>query len=836
MVPAESAVQLHARALVESAGGRHAAARRLLSWALRRGPDSVLRAHLLVSLAYHEAERHGLAAGVALLDEADGVPDLPTQVRGLVAGQRGMLNMRAGQTAAAMAAFDMALRLLDERDPTEVCRVLLNRGALNLRQGRAAAARADFTRLLDVAAVHGLHMPAAKAHHNLGYVALLEGDLPRALREMDAVNPMLGAESPAFAGIYYLDRAQVLIAAGLFGEADEDLRRAVGLFEEAGMPQDRATAQLTLAQLAVLEDRWADARQLARLARRAFVRRGAQNWALIAASVAVTADVSRGHSSRTTVRVATELAADLAAAGFDEEARRTSLTAAVAAINIGDLATAIGIARRQAKLRHDDAIVVRLKARELRARLAEATGHPARAGVELRAALDDLHRYQSSFGSLDLQTAVSGHGRRFAEWGVRRALASGRPERVFGWAERARALSTRLPPVHPPDDPDTADLIEQLRAVRNTLRTQLLAGRPEPGLVARRTVLERLIRQRTWHVSGPGESSAPARLALLRERLGSAGDATFIAYLVSDGQLHALVVGARATRLRDLGPVAPVIETHRRLRADLEALAMVNLPHPVREPVRASYRNTLAALNESLAVPLRGLLGDGPLLLAPAAALVTTPWTLLPLFRGRPLTVVASATGWLAARKAVGLPRSPTVTAAAGPRVPRAEEEVRLVAGAWPTASVLTGSSAQAGAVREAAGATDVLHIAAHGVHEPDNPLFSHLELADGPLFGYEFERLPRRPHHVVLSACEMGLAHTRPGDETLGMTAALLHSGCGSVVGAVASIADDLACRVAIRHHAGLRQRLTPAAALAAALDEGDGEPAPLVCFGAGW
>jgi hypothetical protein len=70
-------------------------------------------------------------------------------------------------------------------------------------------------------------------------------------------------------------------------------------------------------------------------------------------------------------------------------------------------------------------------------------------------------------------------------------------------------------------------------------------------------------------------------------------------------------------------------------------------------------------------------------------------------------------------------------------------------------------------------------------------------------------------------------------------MTAALLHGGAGSVVAGVARIADAAAFRVGPAHHAGLRRGLTPAAALAQAIAESGadgGDPAPLVCFGAGW
>jgi hypothetical protein len=220
---------------------------------------------------------------------------------------------------------------------------------------------------------------------------------------------------------------------------------------------------------------------------------------------------------------------------------------------------------------------------------------------------------------------------------------------------------------------------------------------------------------------------------------------------------------------------------------------------------------------------------------------------------------VASVARWLAARgphERVRLPATPAVALAAGPAVARAPGAIAAVAAVWGpvlgSGSIGTGVCGQrpstprtlstvvatAGAVRDAAGAADLLHVAAHGRHEPDNPLLSHLDLVDGPLFGYELERLARMPRHIVLSACELGLVRARPGDETLGMTAALLHAGAGSVVAGVARVGDAAAHRVAVAHHAGLRAGRPPAEALADALAAmgPDEDPPPLVCFGAGW
>jgi len=90
----------------------------------------------------------------------------------------------------------------------------------------------------------------------------------------------------------------------------------------------------------------------------------------------------------------------------------------------------------------------------------------------------------------------------------------------------------------------------------------------------------------------------------------------------------------------------------------------------------------------------------------------------------------------------------------------------------------------------------------------------------------------------AVLSACELGCAETRVGDERLGMTAALLQAGVGSVVAGVARVDDGVNALVARAHHRGLVAGLPPAPTLASAPASlpGDLSPAPFVCSGSGW
>lgn len=72
-----------------------------------------------------------------------------------------------------------------------------------------------------------------------------------------------------------------------------------------------------------------------------------------------------------------------------------------------------------------------------------------------------------------------------------------------------------------------------------------------------------------------------------------------------------------------------------------------------------------------------------------------------------------------------------------------------------------------------------IAHIAAHGHVHPENPLFSSLELQDGPLYGYDIARIENPPEIVVLSACASGLAR------------AFLDAGTRAVIASVLPVPD---------------------------------------------
>jgi len=171
----------------------------------------------------------------------------------------------------------------------------------------------------------------------------------------------------------------------------------------------------------------------------------------------------------------------------------------------------------------------------------------------------------------------------------------------------------------------------------------------------------------------------------------------------------------------------------------------------------------------------------------------------------------------------------------AGPGLARSTDEADDVAAAWGSAKSFAGESATGANLAKAMGDARVLHIAAHGTHQSENPLFSSLRLYDGPLFAHELDQTAGTPEHVVLSACELGLATVRPGDEALGLTSVLLRLGTKSVVAGVARIGDDVAAEMMGTYHRLLAAGEDSASALANATAASD-HPVPLVNFGATW
>jgi hypothetical protein len=854
---------MHADALAASDDGRPAAAVRYLRAGLRLiGPDpeddspaeAGIRGRLLISLAWAESERGRVGTGFRLLDAAE-QHIVPAQ-RPILLAQRGLLLKRSGRHDLALHQYDEAVALLTEQSsPLDLVKVLNNRSLVHIEAGHIRLARADLRRCGQVADRHGLALHAALSRVNLGCMDVLAGDLPSALGAFAAARAEYERLAPGRLPALAVERARALVAAGLFTEADRELAGAIEGATAQQLSHTYADAVQVRAEAALLAGRPDDAADWARLARSLFQGRDNTRRAVLAsllelradlgaASEHVTADYPGADHAGAIAGRARTLATRLARLSLPEDARVASLVAARALITAGKPGQAARMAARYGPPGRIDRLDTRLLWRLARAELAAATGRRDEASGQLLAGIATLHRHRAQFGCLDLQTGAAVHGQDLARAGLAAALASGSPAAVYRWTERSRAQALLLPAPRPPDnlaDPDAAAAVEELRQARHVLRARELTGEPVGGLRARIERLQRRIREQSWAAPGHRGLPAPAiaPFSAVREDTRGAG---LVIYLKDGLLLRALVVVDGSARLRSLGAYAAAGEAVLRLRADLDAQAGRALPSRLATAVAAATRQNAAALASAVLSPLLAEVGDRDLVVIPVGALTAAPWALLPGCAGRPVTVTPSATAWRAARRrlegigqrSAGRSSSrPGTLLVAGPGNARGDAEVRAIAALHPGALILTGPRATPAATLAGLGTAAIAHLAAHGQHQAENALFSTLELAGGPLLGYDLQRAAPVPAMVVLSACDLGLTDVRPGDETFGIVTALLAAGAGTVVASVARVADDTAMAVMVGYHEAITAGRPPAAALATALNRQ--AAAGFVCFGAG-
>ena len=830
------AENLRTKGVAANSGGRPAEARRLLRDALRvtstleAGPDvASLRCRILISSALPMFESRGLHAALEVLHEAERLSEGLDTVWPLVHSQRAALYGRSGSLLEAKRELDRAVAGIRALPPRDQAVIMLTRGTVNTHLGNLDQSHQDLVQAVSVASAHGFGELVPKAQHNLALVEYVRGDIPRALSLLADVVPAAGWVAPAIP----LDHGRVLLEVGLVREAQSRLLEAEHLATEEGLRHEQGEAMVEMSRAALLLGQWDDALAYAHRAQRLFSRRGSEGWRDHAGLMALIVDVVTRRRPGVTAARARALADRFAILGARDLDAYASLLAAEAII---DAQGAEGVTAAQSLLRrsaHNSRSLSysrRLYGQLVRAKVADAASNRPRVTRILRDAADSLAVEQGRSASLDLRAAVALHGRRLADFAIFRSMTEGSVRGVFEAIERWRAVSNRLPPVAPPDDPELAHLTSQLRQLREQERG-VSAGRNRA--TQNIAVLERRIRERDWHGVG-SQAAVPARpvsVTALQLRL-AARSAALVSYFSHAGTIHAVVVTPRGSALTSLMAESEVVELVTQVRADVIAANQPRLHPAIVSSVRGSLRRRLDELDRALLVPL-GLRHER-LVVVPSYAVAGLPWGMLPTRVGRPTTVVRTATTWAS----TAFPPESTATslyAVAGPGLALADAEVDAVAALWPAADAVHAEESTEAGLVEALRSRSVVHIAAHGEHQAENALFSSVRLSDGVLFAHELQRGGVTAEHVILSACDVGRATIRPGDEALGLTASLLALGAKNVVAAVAPVPDAVAHRVMIAYHENLVAGLDVSAALAQAslVDDLGG----LFCsFGSDW
>ncbi|WP_345802846.1 CHAT domain-containing protein [Microbacterium sp. AZCO] len=817
-----SAAELHRRGRAHLNAGRNAAARRVLVLADQRTDDADLRARIAGSLAALLIRQGDPDAADRLCREALALPGVSPATGAVLHGQLGLLALEHGDLEEAIAHLTRGISGIGD-DAEYRAPMLVNRSVAYSQAGRLAAARADVEAAARDYETVGGEVEQAMAVHNAGYIALLEGDLVAALETMGRARGALAAASAVNAAICDLDRAEVLRDAGLVREAEQSLERVIAIFGTHRMRQAKGEAQFHLAR-SLLTHTPAEASATAAAATRTFRTIGSEWWALRSDAVRLRAlflsarDGAPGRREPASAHEVDEVVAALEERDLRGEAAALRLTH-----ELWLASRQVPATRAPVRTPPGASLPVRLLAQEVRAARAAAKGTESDVRRHTAAGLDALAEWQRSFGSLDLTTSLVMHGRGLVFAGLRSAVRSGRADVLFDWSERARQLSRQTIPVRPPRDEALAADLAELRMLRSE------AGSADWLAEPRAAELSERVRRRQW--TSTGAAGTRRRVALEELRTSLPPDTAFVSYVFDELGLTAVAVtdeGARAVEIGAWTRIAPLFAG---LRADLDVSASVR-SGPLVALVRESLDDRLTALSAALLDPVTPTIGGRRTAITVPGVLGGTPWAMLPAMRGRAFTIATSASQWLADREGR---TSAGVGFVAGPRVSRGMEEVARAAAAWDAAAILNPSTATVDSTEALAARVGTLHLAAHGRHAAENPLFSGLELTDGALFGYDIDLIPRVPDTVVLSACELGRSSVRWGEEAIGMTRAWLHAGTCCVVASPVIVSDDVACDLLAAMHERLAAGDRPAVALALA-SEATGIVAPFQAHGSGF
>ncbi|GEL96687.1 CHAT domain-containing protein [Cellulomonas terrae] len=829
---------LHPRAVAGQATDMVALARRLhdpellglslrvLAWTFRALWDET-SARRLLDEAVRISRKHTLAhvEASALVSRATVLQDM-------------------GRTAGAARDLDDALAAVDRAsamDPAERAllhgRIRLSRAVLDQNAGRLLAAEERYRSLLaegeldvsrTVIATNNLAMLLAErgafdealqhadasvdlceqapgllapAIQTRAWIAVRAGRLREGMHDFEgAARAYSDAGIPL--GEYYTEFADAMMDLRLLPEAATAARSAVHELEESGGSLMATEARLRLARIALLTGDVDGARHHADAAAEAARHQRRAGWRDRAVLVGVEARLEARSVGVAEVGTARRAAGRLERAGNLHSAVEAYLVAGRVALAVDRPRDAIATLVRAGDLARNGQVLVRLRGRLAVALAERAARRPAAALEECRSGLRDLAVHRSALPTIELRALASGHGAELGEIGLGVVLAGGSPARALAWMERTRAaaLLTRFPASQVP--------MAQRRAGS-------VAGSTGPGrgVVVADTAPRVSADDWSRRVRASEGSGVPhfRGLAALREALDGR---TLVELGKFEGRLVAVVVEPRHARLVELGAEEDVVTE---LRPLLFALRRLANPRGVAaaEAARASAELRIARLRALLMAPL-GVGEHDELVVVPVGMLHGVPWSCL---HDGPLAQAPSATFWVrtraAARAREGAGRTVLV---AGPDLTGASEEVEALRDVHPGALVLASAGAGAEEVVAALADADLAHLACHGSPRADNPMFSSLLLADGPVTVQELHGAGVAPHRLVLASCHSGADVAYAGDEVLGFVSAMLAQGTAGVVASIAAVPDVAAVDLMLELHRGLRDGLPLARALHAA------------------
>ena len=472
----------------------------------------------------------------------------------------------------------------------------------------------------------------------------------------------------------------------------------------------------------------------------------------------------------------------------------------------------------------------------------DALGDRDGAARQYQRALEAIERLRLTIPTAELRASFHGDAQQLYRDLIRNALARGATEEAFRHIDAAKSrtlvdlLQFDLPAVYAPEPGDEVLVSEaaRLRDELAWLHALLYDGAPDapapntPAWNESRRAMQRrestLLRVTRRLQRETGQQPALGMPSPTPDQIRAAlpPDTMLLDYFVDGGDIVTFVIDANGMAVRRLPEAtARVTALLRRWRLYLgkfaygEAFAQQHA-----EALHGTARSLLRQLHDLLIAPFLDLLDGADLIVVPHGDLHAVPFHALHsgerhLIEQRAVSYAPSATTlWHCLERR---PQGGDVVVVGVPdgHAPAIAQEVAAIAGLYEHRVVLLGAQATAEAFERHAAEAAILHIAAHALFRPDNPLFSAFRLADRWFTLQDLRQFRMHADLVTLSGCATGAAGTVDSEELVGLIRGFLQAGCATVVASLWPIDDDASTALMEGFHRLLLQVASPREAL---------------------
>jgi len=807
----------------------------------------------------------------------------------------GLLAQERGQLAEADRRLTEAAAIAEAAHDTEyIAKARGNLGLVYQDLGEYDRARASWLSYRDREAALADTLLLGNALNNLGSLETRVGDPDRAIQWLNearryyrAIDNAVGLENSAgqlgFAysqrgelskSLAYFDSALAIARAhGMRSEEADDLQLKAELYEDAG---DHRQALALLGRARAVDESLKMTTKLGHVAlTEAVTYRALNNQSIARQRAREAADLQRSAGARMDELDADLFLAELSQRMGDSSAAKASLATADSLTrrlgwNVARIRYALGAARvADAARRPRDVLGLLDASRANRVLLtadeqAETDALRARALLQLRQyamaaatgrqAIAGFERIRRGLGAGSLRSSyLADRAAAYSDL-VITLLALGQTDAAFRVADeaRGRALVEHLGgaarglPARASTRDSTMErllrrideLVERLR-VRDTIGERNRSSGSSDGVVTRdlfdarreyEVLLERASRADSAAADPVGRSlDAPSLRRQLRR------DEALLEYLSTPDKLLLFVATQDQLRWIEIASGSGDLTERVRLARDFISARSNGADGLLRD----LYDKLIGPAKSS------GLLaGIRSLVIVPHASLTYLPFAALrePMRNGSSRFLVedyaittitsASALPMLRARSEAETTHSASVFAPQPSNLPSTSDEAHAIGDQLAGAGVVVGKAATEPAIREALMHSRIVHIASHGVLNPDSPMFSNIELAspadasarrpenDGRLETYEVLSMNVRSWLVFLSGCETALGYSWSNafnrqDNYATLAQAFLFAGARNVVATLWSIDDRGAAEFA-RGFYGALSSSSPSIALA--------------------